>query len=50
MFVRRWLNPSVTAALADRLQCSLLAAKHEISDDELFAAAEARADSGRARD
>lgn len=49
-FVRRWLNPSVTAALADRLQCSLLAARHEISDDELFAAAEATADSARSRD
>lgn len=48
--VRRWLNPSVTATLADRLQCSLLAAKYEISDDELFAAAEATADSARARD
>jgi len=39
--IRRWLHPSVTAALADRLQCSLLAARHEVCDDELFAAAEA---------
>lgn len=42
-FMRRWLNPSVTAALADRLPCSLLVARHEIGDDELFAAAEAAA-------
>ena len=37
--IRRWLHPSVTAALADRLQCSLLAARHEIDDEELFATA-----------
>ena len=49
-FVRRWLNPSVTAALADRLSCSLLAARHEVGDDELFAAAEATTDSARSRD
>jgi len=39
--IRRWLHPAVTAALADRLHCSLLAARHEVSDEDLFAAAEA---------
>jgi len=39
---RRWLHPSVTAVLMDRLHCSLLVARHEIGDEELFAAADAR--------
>mgnify|MGYP001773779595 CR=1 FL=1 len=38
--IRRWLHPSVTAALTDRLPCSLLVARHEIGDAELFAAAD----------
>jgi len=32
----RWLRGSVTKALSDRLNCSLLVARHEISDDVLF--------------
>ena len=32
----RWLNGSVTAFLIDRLECSLLIARHEISDEVLF--------------
>jgi len=39
--LRRWLHPSVTAALADRLPCSLLAARKEVGDDELFTAPKA---------
>lgn len=31
----RWLRGSVTAALNDRLSCSLLAARQEVSDAEL---------------
>ncbi len=37
--IRRWLYSSVTAALTDRLPCSLLVARHEIGDAELFAVA-----------
>ena len=33
----RWLLGSVTASLSDSLTCSLLVARMEISDDELFA-------------
>lgn len=33
----RWLRGSVTAALTDSLNCSLLVARLEISDDQLFA-------------
>lgn len=36
----RWLHPSVTAALVDRLSCSLLIARHEVEDADLFAAGE----------
>ena len=36
--IRRWLHPSVTAALSDRLPCSLLSARKEVGDDELFTA------------
>jgi nucleotide-binding universal stress UspA family protein len=32
----RWLRGSVTASLSDRLNCSLLVARLEISDDALF--------------
>ena len=44
--IRRWLHPSVTVALADRLQCSLLAAKHDPGDDDLLAETEAARKSG----
>jgi nucleotide-binding universal stress UspA family protein len=33
----RWLHGSVTASLIDRLDCSLLTARLEISEDALFA-------------
>lgn len=32
----RWLRGSVTASLSDRLSCSLLVARLEVSDEELF--------------
>lgn len=37
----RWLRGSVTTALSDSLNCSLLVARLEISDDVLFKAAAA---------
>lgn len=38
----RWLKGSVTTSLSDSLSCSLLVARLEISDEELFGAAGAR--------
>ncbi len=38
--ISRWLLGSVTSALNDRLPCSLLSARHEISDEALFAQAD----------
>lgn len=35
----RWLLGSVTAALSDKLKCSLLVARLELSDDQLFGGA-----------
>ena len=37
----RWLVGSVTASLIDRLNCSLLTGRLEVSEDELFATSEA---------
>ncbi|MEO9779053.1 MAG: universal stress protein [Sedimentitalea sp.] len=36
----RWLRGSVTTSLSDSLNCSLLVARLEITDDDLFKAAE----------
>lgn len=39
----RWLLGSVTNSLSNTLSCSLLVARHEVPDNLLFAAAEAKA-------
>lgn len=42
----RWLLGSVTASLSDSLNCSLLVARMEIADEELFGVAMAQASIG----